>query len=581
MKSSDAGHGAHKRFQSNRSFLDILPANTRYERWGPKPREAQAPWPRRLLHVSTMTSLERTAINTYGKFKAPPYHALSYTWGRYADRSGESIRVTNIPWSIPQIKDSHFSAKDLESAIRVAGMGADFVWVDVACIDQEDPNVKMDEIGKQAAIFQRASKVYTWLAPWKIEDLEGCLSTLESFCRIYYEPEHGGPSAYAMKSTFNASTRSRTTLTSLLKAVRDLTIQPWFTSLWTLQEAYLCKEASILSRSSTTPMLRAIIDESYTIPIPLQWILVRCQQIFTACVSREEPLAKEVCQLLIDSGLLSLSSHNQWTLYIASTKRQASVENDRIYGIMQIYNVSLGLQPSFSALQDSFGFILNDDNPVLSQLHVHENPPTRGKSWRVSTKMNLPYIFMYVLSSQPACKIYSSPRGIPFMNGKSVDLVMLLDAWRIAMLYTEEHGKEPYQAHVLLDAHTSQPSKVLELFGGRTRRRSGVFKSQWSSEVHIDSLTDHLPMSLHDCKVLLLGHVKVGDDEVFSYAVGLLAAQHREVTGRPWVRAGVCLWEDEPSTDSMRLSITFRTDYVEEEIPIAHDVWRTFEGRLG
>lgn len=39
----------------------------------------------------------------------------------------------------------------------------DFAWIDVVCIDQENYDVKMDEIGKQVGIFANASQVYVWL----------------------------------------------------------------------------------------------------------------------------------------------------------------------------------------------------------------------------------------------------------------------------------------------------------------------------------------------------------------------------------------------------------------------------------
>lgn len=41
------------------------------------------PWPRRLFHVPTMTSLKWQPGNVYGCQKEPSYHALSYTWGRW------------------------------------------------------------------------------------------------------------------------------------------------------------------------------------------------------------------------------------------------------------------------------------------------------------------------------------------------------------------------------------------------------------------------------------------------------------------------------------------------------------------
>ena len=462
MSNSNAKEKAHKRFKSNRKASK------------PTKRTTPSPWPRRLLRVSSMTSLERCAGSIYGEHKEPSYHAISYTWGRFADPRTEAVQVSNISWTVPSVKDAHFSNKEFEAAIQLAGRGVDFVWVDIACIDQEDPVVKMEEIGKQVAIFERASKVFAWLAPWTIRDLERSFQDIEAFCRTFYEPMHGGLTSYMIKST---SMRPESTVVVLLAAIQDLTAQPWFTSLWTLQEAFLRKDAIVMSRSSTIPLMRAAMDEDLEIPVTLNWLLVRCQQVFTACMSMEHSSAMEACQHLVDSGLLSLSSKNEWTLYTASTKRQASLQNDRIYGIMQIYNISLGRQSSFSILQDAFGFLLNSQNPVLAQLHMHQEPPATGKSWRVSEHMNIPFIFMHVLTSRPECKIYSSPRRIPLFSGRSCNFIDLLNVWRSVIEHREAHGRSPYQAHVLLDAQNSQECKALDISLKEVSVVNGLVKS--------------------------------------------------------------------------------------------------------
>ena len=92
------------------------------------------------------------------------------------------------------------------------------------------------------------------------------------------------------------------------------------------------------------------MDDELETPLTLNWLLVRCQQVFSICMSMEDPSANAVCRHLVDSGLLSLSGMNEWTLYTASTKRQASLQNDRIYGIMQIYDISLRFTSELSTL---------------------------------------------------------------------------------------------------------------------------------------------------------------------------------------------------------------------------------------
>ena len=529
-----------------------------------------------------MTSLERKAGSTYGEHKEPSYHAISYTWGRFADSSEKSIQVNNLSWAIPPIRGTHFATEDFEAAIRLAGKGVNFIWLDIACIDQDDPVVKMDEIGKQAAIFRRATKVFVWLAPWKSEDLERSLWTIETFCRSSYELKYGYSETFSMKSSL---ARTDPTVGSLLEAIQGLVHQPWFTSLWTLQEAYLCKDAILLSRSSTMFLLCLVMDHELEIPITLNWLLVRCQQAFSICISMEDPSANAVCQHLMDSGLLSLAGKNEWTLYAASTKRQASLRNDRIYGIMQIYDISLHLTSSFSALQDKFGFILNSQNPLFAQLHVHDKPPAAGKCWRVSEHMSLPFVFMHALTSRSKSKIYPSPRGIPLITGMSCDFQELLNLWQSAAHHREEHGRAPYQVHVLLDAQSSHASKFLSPSLSPSMQNLSNFSNQWASTVSFEELANYLPLPVDQYSVLLLGSSKMGEDWAFGYAVGLLASQQLEATGKPWVRAGVCAWRDdadyEVTVPESTVGVVSRDGVLEDAFPVPEDLWTSFEGRLG
>lgn len=86
-------------------------------------------WPRRLLHVPSMTSLEWEPGNFYGVTQAPKYNILSYTWGRYRlDRDGyqrppelESIRgipIQGVEWDVPPIDPIHFTEHGLRTVLE-------------------------------------------------------------------------------------------------------------------------------------------------------------------------------------------------------------------------------------------------------------------------------------------------------------------------------------------------------------------------------------------------------------------------------------------------------------------------------
>lgn len=145
-----------------------------------KDPEGIGSWPRRLLHVPSMTSFEWQPGNYYGTTRAPKYNILSYTWGRYRlDKSDnlrpkelESVRgisIQGVEWDIPPIDPAHFTEREFRLVLdSVAKSGepdpVEFVWVDVACIDQRRGSaVGSLEVGRQEVIFKGAQRVYIWL----------------------------------------------------------------------------------------------------------------------------------------------------------------------------------------------------------------------------------------------------------------------------------------------------------------------------------------------------------------------------------------------------------------------------------
>jgi hypothetical protein len=80
-------------------------------------------WPRRLLHVPTMTSYEWQPGNMYGDFVSPLYNALTYTWGRWKLGDGKRLdvgplNVEGASWELPRVDPSHFTIDALHAILR-------------------------------------------------------------------------------------------------------------------------------------------------------------------------------------------------------------------------------------------------------------------------------------------------------------------------------------------------------------------------------------------------------------------------------------------------------------------------------
>ncbi|CAD6567910.1 MAG: hypothetical protein ASARMPRED_001185 [Alectoria sarmentosa] len=327
-----------------------------------------------------MTSHAWQTGNVYGGYVAPRYNAISYTWGRYALQSlvekphVSALNISGISWNIPRVDpEVHFSLEQFDALVRKATVEqiwvadsenkVDFVWLDVACIDQTFPRWATLEIGRQAAIFGGANCVYVWLshlyprsarvAAEKVLETGQCALQLLKAKRDSRDIDEAQSSSFFIEAAEQLPT---------------LLSDPWFSSLWTLQEAYLCPAAMILAIDST--------------PVCLIKGKNVCQYHLESPYREDEPI-KMLLDSIKRSGLDMLASN---TL-------------DRIYGIMQVFGFRLGnaaedkiksIEYSLTELEAEFGAALVSQFPILGQLFVHLCPIEAGKGWHVSSKCAIP-----------------------------------------------------------------------------------------------------------------------------------------------------------------------------------------------
>jgi hypothetical protein len=178
-------------------------------------------WPSRLLHVPTMTSMVLEMVNghaLYGGQADPAYNILTYTWGRWARPVGPAIEVKGVPWKIPPIDPAHFSVDDFLQVIKRISEDTEFIWIDIACIDQENEALKLDEIGRQAAIFDKAERTFIWLNHCQANELQMWVNEANHSYRVCKEYIPGGSLAVGTGEWVK----------SALETASRLFLDPWF-----------------------------------------------------------------------------------------------------------------------------------------------------------------------------------------------------------------------------------------------------------------------------------------------------------------------------------------------------------------
>ena len=186
----------------------------------------------------------------------------------------------------------------------------------------------------------------------------------------------------------------------------DFLADPWFSSLWTPQETFLSPDAMIIPSDAS----KASIDLC-----PLRGISETFHAIKDALGFNDEMrnVDKE-CGLgaIIDKpGLLICLDKNPMGLLTAAGNRTTRQEEDRVYGIMQVFEFQLGSSApgaekyrtfSLEELNDQLGQALLEKDSLMSQMHVFQRRVKMGKGWRLGRSSTVPSEFKRIYQPKRA-----------------------------------------------------------------------------------------------------------------------------------------------------------------------------------
>lgn len=503
-------------------------------------------WPRRLLHVNgrSLTSVERTGDSTYGAFERPQYNILSYTWGRFESSTGEAVVIHNVPWDIPKLRPDHFTTDDFYRIIERVSQGCSHIWLDVACIDQENEATKMIEIGHQAAIFQRAEYAYIWLSHCSVEAVTSLVQ------QMHYD---------VLSSLTKCTTRSLRRCLRRLQVVLD---DPWFSSLWTLQEAFLRPAAIILARDGSTLPFDSMQD--VWLEVVLEYLsdwhdymqaLLRNSDLLRKGVQVKTTLAREIIRRIDMSGAKELCVSNGMQLYSISTSRSPRNPLHKIYGIMQVFGLALDgtkfesqdQDDLLDRLADLLGDHINMLSPVFAQMFIHTGDHRPKKSFSLSSSLRVPPFVSDKLSALEAkgmgsITFHQSDPTQYLFGGYICDFLAMCTFWERARslcppLQTNHQLRDRIE-YIHLDQTTRNrrafPAGLLEegSLSGPPGKLNELILAEYGPEVRILLLGK--AGSLNRCRPTSWGP--------FSWA-GILAHPLTDESGTHWVRMGICIWD--------------------------------------
>lgn len=497
-------------------------------------------WPLRLLHIPTMTSLQRTGESTFGTIDSPHYAILTYTWGRFrAAADKPALDVKGLTWKVPPIKDEHFTVDDFRRVITYMGQSVEFAWIDICCIDQEDSATKMYEVGRQAGIFKQATYAFAWLNFHTHEKLQSLFDNVFDLDNIISGPTLWELSNQQKKSVIPKLQCNLSTLQSLMQ-------DPWFTSLWTLQEAILRRDAMILSKNGQSLTLPFYREHQIRLEMfcNLCWnTQVTINDYQNEWPSEALPFTHQLQHIIRTSGLFFTMTNNPNVQYGMAHYRVTRHPLDRVYAIMQIYgfrlgeSVSPGVPVTLEDLELQLAQKLTSRSPMLSQWFVHTAQPSEHRSWMITQRSHVPSeLIMYpTYSDNMTMRMFGTieptSRKTAIFSGFSRPLHELDDMCR----------NELDRFHALyfaLDARSAEPldriSEPRKLDSDSRHIPRGSFRQMFEQEAQLSPDIELQAFMLGDSS-----SIDIPRDFYRAYAVILAKPRSSDV----WKRIGLVWWD--------------------------------------
>ncbi|KAI0100390.1 HET domain-containing protein [Nemania sp. FL0031] len=259
--------------------------------------------------------------------EAPPYFALSYSWGKQT----QDVRmvVDDQAMSVsPSMAEAIQRLRNLavDSSASNTRVKWVWVWIDKICINQDDASERSEQVQLMSSIYSQAIRTLIWLGP----DFDGCSAAWGLVDQIYGVFLRENPCAEFTTDIPMQMYSDRYHEESSLPAWHDILWQHlrmlfellWFTRIWVIQEVALSpKDPILLHGKRTYPWYRLAWVSSWLLRngyLRLAQMPNRMQNVDTIANIRR--------------------SRSRWRLdallFIASTRYQATDQRDKVYALL-------------------------------------------------------------------------------------------------------------------------------------------------------------------------------------------------------------------------------------------------------
>lgn len=257
----------------------------------------------RPFYLWDATSRKTVQVDTFEV--CPEYTCISHTWGRWRIKD-KAATLPGVDWDVPE--NTLYDVRDLPDML--GGLGERYIWFDLFCIPQKRGNKRAEiEISRQAAIFRHSKRCIAWLN--QCPSWTGVQNALRWLAFSFVQKTNLENSA-----AINEALEDESLLEAACGPVELMRVDPstsaetpdpWFTSLWTLQETVLCPEIEVYSRD--WQRLSMVRDE----PLSLTTLAIFLNVAWTHCLSGDStPFSKRGRSPGATGSIGSYSAGHKW-----------------------------------------------------------------------------------------------------------------------------------------------------------------------------------------------------------------------------------------------------------------------------
>lgn len=417
--------------------------------------------------------------------EAPPYRAISYTWGDSAPLA--SILVNGQRMDVRLNCEYALGQASQHTSTDEAG---DFhIWIDSVCVNQFDNHEKGAQVAMMGQIFKTATNVLACVGSH--EDDSAFLYEFLRGQEAKFRPSLLSDAAHRFESSADQSlmlelaawmwTHSRSKIIRLHKALANFLARPYFQRVWIYQELFLGKHISVYCSDEKVPISWIwVTDVVFTSPLSSSvgyWIHSRIlplsvRHTYSTKTQGATPL------LLAGATELPLMRFAKATTAVAALSCQDP--RDRVYGILSIVGPveSHHFQPDYT--QDRFDLAVE----VLQKTREAEFEQSTDFERRIASYVQLVGVNLN-LKEKPtqnlisAVELRQSPTNlqvmVPNVEGTRDDMIGMIFAGSRILLQEEkwrfEHGDKWFPRH----RPTFMPTQIRKwIQGDKIRNNSAV-----------------------------------------------------------------------------------------------------------